>query len=237
MCGRFALAIPRTAILERFELEAVPEAPDRYNIAPGQPVEAVVQDVLGRRMALFTWGFVPAFAKGRPGATLLVNARAETAAEKPAFRQAMRTGRALVPAQGFYEWSGRAGQRQAWFFTADAQDRGARPLLALAALYAPHHDPHTQTEGSLALLTCSANGLVAPVHHRMPVVVRPEDDARWLDPELTDTQALADLLAPRPWPDMTAWRVGPAINSARNQGPSLIEQIGGQAQVEIVFKR
>lgn len=217
MCGRFALAIPRSAIRRRFDLETAPDAPDRYNIAPGQPVEAVVEDPLGRRMALFVWGLVPRFRRAGTNPAPLINARAETAAEKPTFRNALKYRRCLVPLQGFYEWSGPPRARRPWFVTSKNGE-----LLAMAALHESFGAADGEAEARLAVLTCRANDLVAPIHDRMPVLVRPQDDARWLDPDLTDPAELADILAPRPWPDMTAWPVGQAVNAVANQGPGLV---------------
>ncbi|GAB6036395.1 SOS response-associated peptidase [Fundidesulfovibrio butyratiphilus] len=220
MCGRFALAIPRSAIRHRFDLETAPDAPERYNIAPGQPVEAVLQDHLGRRMALFVWGLVPRFRRAGSKPAPLINARAETAAEKPTFRNALRFSRCLVPLQGFYEWSGPPGARRPWFVTSKNGE-----LLAMAALHESFGAADGEAEARLAVLTCPANDLVAPIHNRMPVLVRPQDDARWLDPDLTDPSALADILASRPWPDMTAWPVSAAVNAVANQGPHLMAPV------------
>lgn len=241
MCGRFALGIPRKAVRERFGLTALPDAPPRFNIAPGQLVEAVTMDALGPRAGLYRWGLVPSWAKDASLGAKLINARAETAWDKPAFRAAIRRRRCLVPAQGFYEWSGEPGRRQAWFFAPRgggvmAMREGAkcaRPMdpvapgeggvMALAGIWEHYESPGGEVIESLAVLTCEANGLVAPIHHRMPVVVIPEDDARWLDPSTFDRRDLADILAPREWPGFHAWKVGPRVNSARNEGPDLIE--------------
>ncbi|MFP5240380.1 MAG: SOS response-associated peptidase [Acidobacteriota bacterium] len=220
MCGRFALGIPRKLIRERFQLEAVPDAPARYNIAPGQLVEAVTENEHGRRMGLYRWGLVPFWAKDPGIASRTINARAETAAEKPAFRAALRHRRCLVPAQGFYEWTGPPKKRQPWFITPEDGS-----LMALAGLWERWESPLGEELLSLTILTCEANAFVAPLHNRMPVAVRPEDDARWLDPALDDPKELADILAQRPWPGMARWMVGTAVNAAGHEGAELIEPL------------
>ena len=224
MCGRFALGIPRKMIRERFALEAVPEAPARYNIAPGQLVEAVVQTDLGRGMELLRWGLKPHWAKNAEAAASIaartVNARTETAADKPAFRGALRYRRCLAPAQGFYEWTGAKGARQPWFIS--PKDGS---LMALAAIWEHWSGPGGQEERTLSILTCEANAFMRGLHGRMPVLVNPADDARWLDPELTDPAELADILAPGPWPPMNAWMVGQEVNLPGREGPQLAEPL------------
>ncbi len=217
MCGRFALGIPRKAIGQRFGLDHLPNAPARYNIAPGQLVEAVLA-APQKRMGLFRWGLVPSWAKDASMGAKLINARAETAAVKPAFRAAMRRRRCLVPAQGFYEWSGeKSGKRQPWFITA----LSGVPL-ALAALWEHFESPEGEIIDSLAILTCEANAQIAPLHHRMPVLVRQEDDARWLNSRLENLDAVEDILAPREWPEMNIYRVGTLVNAPTREGPELI---------------
>ena len=220
MCGRFALGLPRKTIQDRFGLAAIPEAPPRFNIAPGHLVEAVAWDdsLPGRRMTLLRWGLVPSWARDPSMGGRMINARAETVWDKPAFKAAVRRRRVLVPAQGFYEWSGGKGRRQAWFVA--PKDGG---LAALAGIREHYESPSGEVIDSLALLTCAANSLMAPIHQRMPVVIRPGDDARWLAPGDARLQDLEDLLLPREWPDMTAWRVGARVNAVSNEGPELIE--------------
>jgi len=227
MCGRFALGIPRRLVRERFLLPDMPEAPPRFNIAPGQLVEAVTAGPAGRAAGLYGWGLVPFWARDASLAGRLINARAETAAGKPAFRAALRHRRCLIPAQGFYEWSGPPGRRQPWFFA--PQDGSA---LALAGLWEHCELPGGEHVRSLTVLTCAANALVAPVHRRMPVLVRPEDDARWLDPLLQTPADVADILLPREWPGVEARRVSPRVNAAAAQGPDLVEPWGLDAPPE-----
>jgi putative SOS response-associated peptidase YedK len=223
MCGRFALGIPRKKVKERFALGEIPDTPPRYNIAPGQLVEAVIQFEDGRMLKLFKWGLVPHWAKDPAIGYKMINARAETVAEKPSFKAALRYRRCIVPAQGFFEWSHAGGKKgEPWFITSRT---GA--VMALAGLWEHYESPAGEIIESLAVITCQANGLVAPLHDRMPVLVEPGDDARWLDPKLTDAGQLQGVLASREWPDVQAYRVGLEVNSVKNDAPGLIEPIRG----------
>jgi len=223
MCGRFALGIPRKRLQERFELDEIPDAPPRYNIAPGQLVETVVQEEGGRTLRLLKWGLVPHWAKDPKIGYKMINARAETVADKPSFRAALRYRRCLVPAQGFYEWSHAGGRKgEPWFITSRT---GA--VLALAGLWEHYESPAGEIIESVAVITCQANGLVAPMHDRMPVLVELQGDSRWLDPKTTDPKRLQDILASKAWPDMQAFRVSLGVNSPKNDDPRLIEPIAG----------
>ncbi|MBF0481035.1 MAG: SOS response-associated peptidase [Desulfovibrionaceae bacterium] len=221
MCGRFALGIPRKRLKERFELGEIPEAPPRYNIAPGQLVEAVVQTEGGRALKPLKWGLVPHWAKDPKIGYKMINARAETVAEKPSFKAAMRYRRCLVPAQGFYEWSHPAdGKGQPWFITSRTEE-----VLAMAGLWEQYESRAGEIIVSVAVITCQANALVAPLHDRMPVLVEPQDDARWLDPKMTDPARLQDILAPRNWQEVRAYRIGMEVNSVKNEGSGLVEPL------------
>ncbi|WP_027190876.1 SOS response-associated peptidase [Fundidesulfovibrio putealis] len=224
MCGRFALGIPRKRLQERFELAEVPQAPARYNIAPGQLVEAVVQTPERREMRLLKWGLIPSWAKDKSIGYKMINARAETVAEKPSFKTAMRRRRCLIPAQGFYEWHDENGHRQPWFITS----RNPEDVLALAGIWEHYESQEGEIIESVAIITCQANELVSPLHDRMPVIVVPKDDARWLDPKQSDPAQVADILTSRPWPGMLAYRVSTRVNSPKNDDSGLIEMMSGQ---------
>jgi len=222
MCGRFALGIPRKRLQERFELGDVPQAPARYNIAPSQLVEAVVQTSQGGRfLKLLKWGLVPFWVKDKPIGNKMINARSETVATNGAFKGPIRYRRCLIPAQGFYEWATENGKRQPWFITSRNSE-----VLALAGIWDTFESRGAgEVIESMAIITSSANELVAPLHDRMPVIVEPEDYARWLDPDLTDPDQVMDILASRPWLDMQAYRVGSQVNSPKNEDPALIEPL------------
>lgn len=222
MCGRFALAMPRRLVAEAVGLPGLPEVPDRYNIAPGQLVEAVFADrhVTRRVPGLFRWGLVPAWAKdARIGARCL-NARAETVFDKPAFRGAVRYRRCLVPAQGFYEWRHGEGPKAPYFLT--PADGG---VLVLAGVFEHWTGPAGQGIDSLAILTREAVGVTRSLHDRMPVILPGETHAAWLDPldaARRDVQAILES----PPPALTATPVGPLVNNPRNDRPECLAPIG-----------
>lgn len=211
----------------------------RYNVAPGDPVLAVTTDRAGApRGELLRWGLVPSWAE-RPGAAgRMINARAETAPERPAFRQAFRQMRCLIPATGFYEWERRPdGRKQAFHITA----RG-REVCAFAGLWSVWHEPeaagertrpdppahtaiHTPAGTSIrscAILTSAANAAVVPLHDRMPVILPKDAEAAWLDPEAS-LEELISLLGPFSAAETVLRAVGPAVNDARYDGPECLE--------------
>jgi putative SOS response-associated peptidase YedK len=197
MCGRFFLSRSGAEIARHFDLAREPTLAPRYNIAPGQPI-ALVRERLrdGARERVLEeriWGFVPHWAE-RPGAGRHpINARAETAATRALFRDAFARRRALVPADGFYEWQHRG--RSARPFAVRLRGGG---LFAMAALYERWHGPGGPLD-TCAILTTAANAPVAAIHDRMPAIVAPADYGIWLDPAAADAELLAALL--QPWPD------------------------------------
>jgi putative SOS response-associated peptidase YedK len=214
MCGRYTVRAPAKRLAEHFGLAEEPTLFPRYNVAPSQTVPVVRQAADGRRhLSLFRWGFDLPWAKDAAG--LVINGRAETAAEKAPFRHAIRKRRCLVVGDGFYEWAKVGSRKQPYFF----QLRGGEPF-AFAGLW------QAGEEGSsCAILTCKANGLVAPVHDRMPVILPPADYGEWLDQELHDPDALEPLLQPYPPDEMEAYAVGPHVNNARNDDPGCVEPV------------
>lgn len=219
MCGRYTLYHDEEDLTALFDLDAFPVTP-RYNVAPTQHVPIVRADADGRRERLTArWGLIPAWVKD-PAAfkTLLFNARSESIAEKPSFRDAARRARCAVPASGFYEWKTlENGQKQAWY----VHRRDGAPLV-LAGLYAvrAQGEPHA----SATILTTDPNPTVARLHDRMPVVLDPADLQRWLDPETFDVGALADLLQPCPDDWLVAYPVGREVGNARVDDPRLIQR-------------
>jgi putative SOS response-associated peptidase YedK len=239
MCGRYRLSTHPHALYEQFALEMdhpdEREIPPRYNIAPTQPVLAVRLRPDGRReRVLLHWGLIPPWAKDPAIGNRMINARAETVAEKPSFRNALRRRRCLIPADGFYEWRKRANGPKQPFDIARAD--GAP--FAFAGLWEHWLGPNGEEIESCTVITSEANALMRPLHNRMPVIVDPADYETWLAGagELArDVQALLPLLAPREWPAMRARPVSRAVNNARNEGPQCIapppedEQQGGAA--------
>lgn len=220
MCGRYTLASPGNVVAELFELDEVPELRPRFNIAPTQEV-AVVRAREGRReLGAVQWGLVPSWAKDLAIGQKLINARAETVAEKPAFRSALRARRCLVVADGFYEWQPTAGRKQPWYFRL----RDGRPF-AFAGLWERWQVPGIDPLESCTIVTTEANGLVAPVHARMPVILSPEGCARWLAGG--PTEELQTLLAPFPPDRMRAHPVSLRVNSPAADDRGCIEAVAG----------
>jgi putative SOS response-associated peptidase YedK len=214
MCGRFTLTTPAAALAEAFDLDETPALAPRYNVAPGQDVAVVGRrDASHRpRLALLHWGF------RRPGesAGMLVNARSETAYRLPLFRDAFRSRRCLIPADGFYEWK-REGARKSPYLI--ARHDGAP--FALAGLW--QREPGPAPRSTCVILTTEPNPLLREIHDRMPVIVPRAAYARWLDPELTAPEELRPLLVPFPDDELKLTRVGTWVNNARNDDPRCLE--------------
>ena len=219
MCGRYFLDSSIEALEIQFEAEFEPQAraalAPRYNIAPTTAVPVVVAAGGGRLIALHQWGLVPAWAKDPSMGARMANARAETAAGKPAFRAAFRHGRCIIPADGFYEWQARPqGPKQPYCFRA----ADGRPL-GFAGLRERWQGPDGVLD-TCTILTTAANDLMAPVHDRMPVVLAAGDYAAWLDPG-GRPERLQALLQPCPGPFLRAYPVSPRVGNVRNEGPGL----------------
>ena len=235
MCGRFTLASPAETITETFGpfgpaddgSDEVPELAPRYNIAPTQSV-AVIRETArpggtGRRLEIRRWGLVPHFARRLSGPPLF-NARAETLAQKPAFRDAYRRRRCLIPADGFFEWRSVSGRRQP--FHIRRQD-GAP--FGMAGLWETWRPAAGEGIDSCTIVTTRANALVAPLHDRMPVILPNEAFAPWLDPAPQSPDALAHWLEPAPDEGWIAYPVDPQVNHARHDAPSNVEPIFDEA--------
>jgi putative SOS response-associated peptidase YedK len=228
MCGRFTLTTPMPVLAEFFLFPEAAPQPPRYNIAPTQAVVAVraAADSGKRELCLFRWGLVPSWADDPAIGNRLINARAETVADKPSFRSAFRQRRCLIPADGYYEWQKRAASKQPFYF----RMRDSKPF-AFAGLW-EHWEPATSGpsprggEGvieSCTILTTAANDLLRPVHERMPVILAPEDYAQWLDPAVRQPELLQPLLRSFPAEAMTSYPVGLVVNNPRNESPQCVE--------------
>ncbi|TVQ54685.1 MAG: SOS response-associated peptidase [Rhodobacteraceae bacterium] len=214
MCGRFALTLPHEAVAGRFA--ARPDGPmppsPRYNICPTQPILTVRATPEGRVLAPMRWGFIPPWAKRVGDGPLLINARAETIAEKPAFREACRARRCLIPASGFYEWQAAPdGGKDPWWAEADG-------VVAFAGVWSLWSGPEGPV-ASAAIVTCAANAPLSAVHHRMPVAIAPEDYALWLGEA---GKGAAALMRPAPDALFGLRRVSRAVNAARHDSPDLL---------------
>ena len=205
MCGRYLILSSPQAFRRLFGYREQPNFPPRYNVAPTQPIPIVRLDNGKRAFALVRWGLIPAWVKDPKGFTLLINARGETVLDKPAFRNAMRRRRCLIPTDGFYEWptvanaGGASGApRQPYFVRRKPGADGTAPPLAFAGLYETWTGPNGEEVDTAAIVTTRANRLLAPIHDRMPVFVAPEAFELWLDCANVDAVTAAALLtAPR----------------------------------------
>lgn len=215
MCGRMANTLPHDAVAKLFEAvpaNALPQLPD-YNLCPTQDVAVVTQEE-GRRYRPMRWGFLPVWYKALNDGPLLINARSETVAEKPAFRKAVRERRCLVPVSGFYEWY-RDGDEKLphYFHRADGQP------LVMAGVWQEWGEDGLP---SFAVLTTEANALMAPIHNRIPVVIEKDDWGKWLGEE---GHGAATLMQAPAEDVLTYHRVDKAVNSNRASGPELIEPL------------
>ena len=194
MCGRFALTATPEEVRRLFAFLDLPNFPPRDDIRPTEPIAIVALRQGERRFELVRWGFVPSWVKDPREFSLLINARAETASDKPSFRGAMRHGRCLVPANGFYEWRAEGSGPKRPYFIAPA-DGG---LVAFAGLTETWAGADGSEVDTAAILTVPANPVVAPIHDRMPAVIPPQHFEDWLDTAHVDAKAAAKLLVPAP---------------------------------------
>lgn len=215
MCGRLANTLPPDSVARLFSATPandLPPVPD-YNVCPTQSVAVVTADG-GRRLRPMRWGFLPAWYKSPTDGPLLINARSETIAEKPAFRAAVRERRCLVPVTGFYEWHRTKEARLPWFVT-----RADGTPLVLAGIW---QDWGEEKMPTVAVVTTEANAAIAPIHHRVPLVIEEKDWGLWLG----EAGHGAAVLMHPPAEDVLAFhRVSTAVNSNRAEGPELIEPI------------
>jgi len=212
------MASPGSVIAELFELPEVPELAPRWNIAPTQAVAAVRASAAGgRELVGLHWGLIPSWAKERAIGARMINARAETVAEKPAFRAALRARRCLIVADGFYEWQKAGARKQPWYI----RMRDGRPF-AFAGLWERWAAGPDEVLDSCTIVTTTPNGVVAPIHDRMPVILEWGDYAAWLDPGQRDPARLQPLLRPHPDVAMEAWPVGLRVNNPANDDASCL---------------
>ena len=222
MCGRFTLAgISTDQIRDLFLSGDVPELGDRYNIAPGQPVAAVRfnRDTCKREIAPLLWGLVPSWSR-EPAGGRMINARAETVHQKPAYRGPFRYRRCIIPASGFYEWAGSGAERQPFYIR--RKDGG---LLAFAGLWDRWTSPDGSELETCAIITTEASPFMQQLHDRMPVILDPPDFDLWLDPEFTRAEALLPLVRPLEEDVLDFWPVSRAVNNPANDSAELIRPL------------
>ncbi len=229
MCGRYTLTAKKEELVRKFLLtqiaeELMKDLKPRYNIAPSQTTLAVRQSPEHgeKEIGAFTWGLVPFWAKDPKIGYKMINARSETAAEKPAFRAAMKSRRCLIPVSGFYEWQRQEKSRhkQPYYFSTASGD-----LFAMAGLWEYWKSPEGSVIVSCSILTTSANEIMEPVHHRMPVIIGEENYDCWLDPEEKNPEKLKSLFKPFPGKHMTCVPISTLVNSPKNDAPDLLLEV------------
>jgi len=221
MCGRYSLHANPEVIALAFELGLMPELAAHYNIAPSSKVLIVREDKERGRIAdLYRWGLIPGWAKDPAVGNKLANARGETVAEKPSFRNAFRRWRCLIPASGFYEWQGVKGRKQPYYIY--PKDRELFGIAGITELWQGPDGPVR----TCAIITTEPNDLMKNIHDRMPVILDPKDYAAWLAPDNQAAAELKQLLRPCPAEAMAARPVSPRVNTTKYDDPALIESAG-----------
>lgn len=227
MCGRYTITIPLEELILRFHIGGgqPPYHQPRYNVAPSQMVLAVINDGQHNRLGELRWGLVPAWAKDARGAFQMINARSESIMDKPAYRLPFQRKRCLIPADSFYEWKASGSGKQPMRIML----RSGEPF-AMAGLYDTWIDPESGEKlSTCTIMTTTPNALVADIHDRMPVILRPEDEQLWLNREAgtrgpQDLAHLQALLRPYPAEQMRAYPVSPRVGNAKYDEASLIDE-------------
>ena len=215
MCSRYDLTSPPEAVRAYFGYVDTPNFPARSLIAPTEAIPVVLLDETGtKRFRLMRWGLLPSFAKDPKAFPVLINARSEEVLEKPSFRNAVRRRRCLIPADSFYEWTGPKGNRRPY----QLRPRVPR-LIAFAGLYECWQDPQGGALDTVTILTCAANGAVAPLHDRMPVVLEPEQHGDWLDTKRVDAERALAMIVPAADDLFKAVPLHPKGNKTRKNEP------------------
>jgi len=224
MCGRFVLTVDPADLREDFpDFTFPPQFAPRYNIAPTQPILALPNDRTNKA-DFFVWGLIPSWAKDPSISSRLINARAETLAEKPAFRGALKYHRCLIFADGFYEWQAQLGTKTK--VPHFIRLKSGKPF-AFAGLWERWQSADGSEVRSATIVTTKPNELMAAIHNRMPVILPPDSYADWLEPSPRQASDLQGLLAPYPADEMIAYPVSTLVNSPANDRPECIRLLDG----------
>ncbi|HET7886822.1 MAG TPA: SOS response-associated peptidase [Bradyrhizobium sp.] len=231
MCGRFVITSAPEALRQLFGYLEQPNFPSRYNIAPTQPIPVVISDN-GRHFRLMRWGLWPAWVKDPRKFTLLINARAESIHDKPAFKNAIRRRRCLVPADGYYEWQSIGNHKQPYFI----HRRDGRPI-GFAAVSETWVGPNGEEVDTVAIVTAAASADLAVLHHRVPVTIAPDDFERWLDCRSDEADSVASLMR-GPEEGEFAWHeVSMRVNHVANDDAQLLLPITAEEREAEQVKR
>jgi putative SOS response-associated peptidase YedK len=216
MCGRFVITSPPAALRQFFGYSEQPNFPPRHNIAPTQPIPVVMLENGGRHFRLMRWGLLPAWVKDPRKFALLINARSETVKEKPAFKNAMRRRRCLVPADGYYEWQGSEKRKRPHFI----HRRDGAPI-GLASVAETWIGPNGEELDTVAIVTAPASPDLSVLHHRVPVTIAPDDFERWLDCRANDAEAVMALLTAPADGEFVWHEVSTRVNRTANDDAQL----------------
>ncbi|QQK80710.1 SOS response-associated peptidase [Salicibibacter cibi] len=221
MCGRFTLYDQIKAIHKRFGIDVskIDEAMPSFNIAPSQSLITIINDGERNRLGQLRWGLIPFWAKDTKIGYKMINARAETVAEKNSFKHAFTRRRCLIPANGFYEWKTVNGKKQPYYIQLNGEE-----LFGFAGLWEKWTNGE-ETIFSCTIITTEANEMMSDIHHRMPVILTKEEEASWLDPNIQDPNILKQLLVPFESKEMHAYPVSTDVNSSKNNHGGLLHEL------------
>jgi putative SOS response-associated peptidase YedK len=217
MCGRFVITSPPAALRQLFGYPEQPNFPPRYNIAPTQPIPVAIVENGVKHFRLMRWGLLPAWVKDPRKFSLLINARAETVLEKPAFKNAMKRRRCLIPADGYYEWQSSEGRKRPHFI----HRRDGSPI-GLAGLAETWIGPNGEELDTVAIVTAPASADLATLHHRVPVTITPGDFDRWLDCAVYDAEMALGLLTAPDEGEFVWHEVSVRVNRVANDDAQLV---------------
>lgn len=216
MCGRFTLKVDIEKIAKTFGVEPTLQTVKRYNIAPTQNVVSIMRNGEAH-LAELRWGLIPSWAKDESIGSRMINARAESLAEKPSFKRLLGSKRCLIVADGFYEWKQENGSKTPMYITLKDDEP-----FAFAGLWDTWKSPAGEQLRTCTIITTQPNDVVAPIHNRMPAILLPDAREAWLDPAIKDDQLLTHLLAPYPSDAMTARAVSRLVNDPKHDSPDVL---------------
>lgn len=221
MCGRYTIVVSIEELMLRYmsDMPTNRYHTPRYNVAPMQNVTAIVHDGQNNRIGQLRWGLVPSWASDEKIGSKMINARSETLLEKASFKNLIQRKRAIVPADGFYEWKQHGGKKQPMRIT---MKDGS--IFSMAALYDTWTSPDGGKLSTCTIITTRPNSLMEDIHDRMPVILRPEDEALWLNRNHNDVDALTSLLTPYAADEMKAYPVSPLVGNVKNDVKECIEE-------------
>lgn len=235
MCGRYSMTKREEELVDRFNIEQLllegNEINARYNVAPTQKVPVILDQDGQRTLAVMKWGLIPFWTKDIKKSKPIINARTESIAEKPFFKQAANKRRCLIPADGFYEWRKENKEKIPMFIHLPE-----RALFAFAGLWDQWKSPDGDVIRTCTIITTEANDFMTPVHDRMPVFVRPDQEKRWLDPEIKDVEQLRDILVQLPNDALEMYQVSSDVNSSKNDKPYFVEPVATQPSLLDMLK-